>query len=198
MRKQFRKLFLPKKEATNREKARAVALTFLFVLLSGIVVSSISDLNHTADPQKSYVELEGMIGTLPAVKVKKEQAALPKPTDTVPIDIAKSSPFVKAEEKQSAPPQTKAATAQTGVAPALPLPNIPTPDLQAANQPMPDAARDEAVRGVFIGGGRNMAILLDGSLVQEGEAYRESRITVIDQSGITLENGCKIAYGVKE
>ncbi|MEN6623288.1 MAG: hypothetical protein ABFD50_17300 [Smithella sp.] len=179
---------------------------FLFCLVGGYLAFFVHRGEDTTDIQ------EGMPPAKPAAKQQ-----IPPQMPSATIDIAKSYPFILPNGATAAA-MTVPAQNSVPVSTSLPvIPNyqprpegLPMPSLPAIpgsgyiaaqNSPMqlpvssPAAA---AIQGIFTGNsGANMAILSDGKLVKEGDAYGESRIAVIGGDGIQLENGNSISYGIK-
>lgn len=138
-----------------------------------------------------------------AAPAPPKAAKLPKNAE-IPLDIAKENPFVgkadlQAQEKSASP----APSVADNLGAALPLPSVPAPPIltaptDQAGARSSSAVQGAAVQGVIIGNsGDNMAILSNGSLVQEGDEFMQSRIAAIGQDGIRLENGQKISYGIR-
>lgn len=98
---------------------------------------------------------------------------------------------------------------QTGALPAIPgsyprpsLPaipqagSIPAPSTPPAAAPKPSQQGGASVQGVLTGeDGNNMAIMSDGTVLSEGESYRDGRIAYIGGDGIHFDNGNTIPYG---
>ena len=94
---------------------------------------------------------------------------------------------------------------QAGVLPAIPgsypRPNLPAIP-QAGSVPAPSTPpatvpqQSASVQGVLTGeDGNNMAIMSDGTVLSEGESYRDGRIAYIGGDGIHFDNGNTIPYG---
>jgi hypothetical protein len=88
----------------------------------------------------------------------------------------------------------------------IPLPAIPSnPAMNMQTSlPMPipgnisNIQKQSEVTGVFTSqDGQNMAIMSDGKIVKEGEAYNSNQISKITNNGIHFDNGDVISYGVK-
>lgn len=103
------------------------------------------------------------------------------------------------------------ASSSTGALPAIPgsyprpsLPAIPssqgsipapsTPPAALPSQPQ-QSQNQASVSGVLTGeDGNNMAIMSDGTVVSEGESYKDGRIAYIGGDGIHFEDGSSIPY----
>lgn len=198
----------PKGEAA-RKKTRFAALAtgalFSVCVLIGLADSSV----NAPDEMSKEIPIDLKFAHKQARKAAPappKAAEMPQNAE-IPLDIAKENPFVG---KADLPPRESASPAQTAAPPiadnlgaALPQPSVPAPPpLTAPTDPAiprpANAAQGAAVQGVIIGNaGDNMAILSNGSLVQEGDEYMQSRIAAIGQDGIHLENGQKISYGIR-
>lgn len=85
---------------------------------------------------------------------------------------------------------------------SIPLPSIPSAPTMAASSMMPPGSlngmKQNAVQGVLTSdSGKNMAIMSDGKVVQEGDTYGGERISYITGDGVHFDNGNDISYGVK-
>lgn len=128
-------------------------------------------------------------------------------------DISQINPFVDMtllKQQGQASNQNQSAY-NTGL-PALPAipagqprPNvgsIPIPSASIPNMPneIPSAASLSSaapkIQGVLIGqrGGKNQAVMSDGTVVSEGDHYQDGRIAYIGGSGITFDSGREIKY----
>lgn len=133
------------------------------------------------------------------------------------LDIAQSYPFIA---DKNAAVQTAAAAGPgsvpqgnaNGSLPAIPgyqpRPNVGSVPIPSAppipgsidgnSYRAPSAPQSTTVQGVFTGNdGKNIAIMSDGKIVQEGDSYGDNRITAIMGDGIRFENGNNISYGIK-
>lgn len=84
---------------------------------------------------------------------------------------------------------------------SVPLPTIPSRGsvpIPSGNMPSSAPAPQggsASVQGVLTGDdGKNMAIMSDGRVVQEGDTYQDDRIAYIGGDGITFEDGHSISY----
>lgn len=178
---------------------------FLFCLIGGYLAFFVHRGEGTTDIQE---------GMPPANPAAKQQIPPQMPPSTV--DIAKTYPFilpnggtavVMTVPAQNPVPGSTSLPAIPNYQPrpdGLPMPSLPAIPgsgyIATQNSPMqlPVSPTAAAIQGVFTGNsGANMAILSDGKLVKEGDAYGESRIAVIGGDGIQLENGNSISYGIK-
>ena len=108
---------------------------------------------------------------------KNDVPALPKPTVSAPAG---------SQAPKVSPPSTR-------VIPAIPKGSVPP----AGSAPMPLVPSNSAatappatVQGVVVGeDGESVAIMSDGSVVAQGESFRDGRIAFIGGDGITFADG---------
>ena len=120
-----------------------------------------------------------------------------------------SNPFVEIGELtvDMENPHAPVMTAKTALdvasrnLPAIPrpnLPSIPTPGEIKVPERVPGVAavsKAPAVQGILSSGdGSSMAIMSDGSILQEGDTYRDGRIAWIGGDGIRFDDGTSISY----
>lgn len=84
----------------------------------------------------------------------------------------------------------------------IPLPAISNAPTMATNSMMPpgtiNGMKQNVVQGVLTSdSGKNMAIMSDGKVVQEGDTYGGERISYITGEGVHFDNGNDISYGIK-
>jgi len=80
---------------------------------------------------------------------------------------------------------------------SIPIPTAPVSNVQnGLPRSLPPTAASPKIQGVLIGqrGGKNQAVMSDGTVVSEGDHYQDGRIAYIGGSGITFDNGREIKY----
>lgn len=203
--------FLPR----QRSKKFPALLLYVLLFILGITCGYIAYIAHQgADSTENDQE-----APIPPKVVAKQSIQTVKPI--APVDIASIYPFILPD---GADVLTAASGARQGMGTAapmaastslpaipnyqprpegLPLPSIPVipgnGPVVASGSSMqgPGSYSSTAIQGIFTGNsGSNMAILSDGKVVKEGDAYGGSRIAVIGGDGIQLDNGNSISYGI--
>lgn len=203
---------LIKDEST--QKKLLVPLLLLFVIVCGATANQLGLFNKGNPPVSSSKSQPAPVKTATLSAVSADTAG---EMTKAKFDIAQSNPFV-ADKSVGVPPVapagTMAAAPQANINGSLPVipgyqprPNVgsvpipsmpPIPGSGYVGEPQVATAPQNAVKGVFTGNdGKNMAIMSDGKIIQEGDNYGGNRITAISGNGIQFDNGNNISYGIK-
>lgn len=161
-----------------------------------------------AQPQKAQVAQTKNMPANPSLPDGSSDVSKTK------FDIAQSNPFI-ADKNTVAQNTMNAGTVNAlpmnanGSLPAIPgyqpRPNVGTVPIPSM-PPIPgspsgyqsQAAPTSGIQGVFTGNdGKNIAIMSDGKIVQEGDEYGGNRIAAITGNGIHFDDGNNISYGIK-
>lgn len=128
------------------------------------------------------------------VPAKQESPKIMQTPASVGSDIAQSYPFyIEPENTASAALQAKSSAALPMIPSYQPRPNLPKPMIPEF--PQGKAQEEAEIKGVFVGGGnKNIAILNNGKIVEEGDVYQNNKIAYIGGDGIHFENGTTMKY----
>lgn len=192
------------KDKSQRKKILIFA-GILILMISYFVVSGMEIMD-----QSVKVEPKPKISNQASAKVNEPQE-IQSVNPEVAVDIAQIYPFVIPGEEKG-PSGNISSNVNIRPSEKVPLPVIPSyqpGNLNKNNIPMPEipylydqknrqTAPTAKVSGVLVGqDGKNMAIMGDGKIVQEGDSYNGSEISRISNDGIHFENGNTISYGIK-
>lgn len=196
-------------EAIRDAKRTKLIRCTIVVLTAVLGVLIINDHNSSKTANKlPSVNLEAQKNNGVDVNDKNTSNIQKKGKLTVNTDIAAVNPFIfDAAEDTIMTSGTDGSIQQNGVhrvataaadLPVIPgyqprpnLPQIPNKSYEASPQRPQEHAK---VQGVFVGGKSSMAIMSDGTVVSEGEYYKDSRISWIGGDGIHFDNGESIRY----
>lgn len=211
----------PDIELNIQNPKKAAAYVLLMIGILGF--TAYNQLSDGPQPVKPKAEQSVAVSKAPVMdsgntvkepgntKNGKKQAAPSKKADVKAPDMPEPvanilaiNPFVEISEiagdEIPAPAGYGAGTQPRGNIPLPAIPgagSIPLPAGQMpGSSPSPAVPRENiTVQGVLVGGdGGSMAIMSDGSLLTEGDTYRDGRITYIGGDGIRFDDGSSMDY----
>ncbi len=194
----------------NPDQKKTIVLSFVLVAMLGVLLGLYYMTSKNEDRSQTQNNST------------KELTVSNEDSDSLPVenDVLYVNPFIESSILANMPKTADGSVslpavpsvASSGVGnpvrasgmPALPaIPgNFPRPNIPAAspmqapsNTPQASSGSPATVQGVFTSeDGSNMAIMSDGTVVGEGESYRDGRIAFIGGDGVHFENGTVLKY----
>jgi len=201
----------------ERKQKKILAGLFILLIVLGVSGKFFTGGNQSSNKAKAVASKE---------KVATQEQKQNKPVQTESavksgvtghVDIAQIYPFIDSSKNIVATNSTNLPTVSNNSG-AMGLPAIPTsqpvPNLgnislppipgTVSNTVLPSGNnisvknKQNSVQGVLTSeNGKNMAIMSDGKIVQEGDSYGGQQIAYITGDGIHFDNGNSISYGIK-